>query len=339
MQGALIHIDRIAPGVTVQDLGRPNIMGLGLSHGGAADRIALYEATALLGVSRVLPAFECMGVGGTFRFTGPMVIALTGTEMRAKLGERSLTWGACHPVSKGDVLTIAPLQSGGYGYVTPSCPIQTPLIYNSQAAHLTAGIGNMVQVGDCFPLGGPLCDDARNMRLAVSPDRYTGGRLRYLAGPQTSLFGAETLERFHKTDFTVSRTANRQGVKLDFVGEPFGCDLSDGIASDFIVAGDIQMTGAGQPYVLLAECQTIGGYPRIGTVIPSDLAKCAQAPTGSTIRFEPITLKSADAVLMSEQIQISALRKQVTPIIRDPHQISDLLSYQLISGVTAGDDL
>jgi len=33
------------------------------------------------------------------------------------------------------------------------------------------------------------------------------------------------------------------------------------------------------------------------------------------------------------------LQRRVTPMIRDPHHISDLSSYQLIGGVTAGDDL
>ena len=64
--------------------------------------------------------------------------------------------------------------------------------------------------------------------------------------------------------------------------------------SDIIVTGDIQMTGDGEPYVLMSECQTMGGYPRIGTVIPADLPVLAQAKAGTPIRFEQITLEQAD---------------------------------------------
>jgi hypothetical protein len=40
-----------------------------------------------------------------------------------------------------------------------------------------------------------------------------------------------------------------------------------------------------------------------------------------------------------EAVRRKTLRGSVQPMIRNPHDIADLLSYQLISGATAGDDL
>jgi allophanate hydrolase len=98
------------------------------------------------------------------------------------------------------------------------------------------------------------------------------------------------------------------------------------------------LTGDGVPYVLLSECQTMGGYPRIGTVIPQDLPRIAQATPGTALRFTPLGLEEADALWQDEADQLKALRRRVQPLRRDPHDIPDLLSYQLIGGVIRGDE-
>jgi allophanate hydrolase len=104
------------------------------------------------------------------------------------------------------------------------------------------------------------------------------------------------------------------------------------ILSDVIVPGDIQITGDGAPFVLMCECQTTGGYPRIGTVLPSDLARVAQAPAGAILTFGFVDLDAARAIEQRATAARAALQSCVTPLLRDPHSIRDLLGYQLISG-------
>ena len=82
----------------------------------------------------------------------------------------------------------------------------------------------------------------------------------------------------------------------------------------------------------MCECQTTGGYPRIGTVIPSDLPKIAQAPAGAEIRFQFVTRDEAVDIERRARVDLKKLAQRVHPLIRDPHKIQDLLSYQLISG-------
>ncbi|HHB81668.1 MAG TPA: urea amidolyase, partial [Aliiroseovarius sp.] len=94
----------------------------------------------------------------------------------------------------------------------------------------------------------------------------------------------------------------------------------------------------GVPYVRLAECQTTGGYARIGSVIPADLPRIAQAPPGAQLHFEMLSWEEADRLWRAESGLIGALASRAEPLTRDPHDIADLLSYQLISGVVAGDE-
>ncbi|MBZ4021576.1 urea amidolyase, partial [Rhodobacter sp. TJ_12] len=172
--------------------------------------------------------------------------------------------------------------------------------------------------------------------ILPAPTRFAGGRLRVMDGPQSALFDAQTRKRAFATRFTAG-AANRQGVALVHDGAPFASQTA-GLLSDFITPGDIQTTGAGTPTILLADCQTIGGYPRLGTVIPADLPVVAQARPGTALWFVPITLDEAAQVTPPEPMLLAGLRKALRPLIRRPHDIPDLLGYQLISGVVRGDE-
>ncbi len=331
-----INILSAGPGITVQDLGRPGRLATGLSRGGAADRLALHEAAALLGEARVLAGIEMAGVGGNFSFSIPTRIALTGAPMHASLDGKPLLWQASHHIEPGQVLNIGGAKAGVFGYLTPAGGVQNPTILGSHAAHLAVGIGAPLAAGEILATGADKTPE-RPANILQVRDRFSGGQIRMMPGPQTDLFSSDTLAAFLGTVFTRSPTGNRQGVRLDHDGAPFAAKLS-GQASDLITPGDIQMTGDGVPYVLLSECQTTGGYPRIGTVLEADQPLIAQAPPGANVSFTMVTLEEADAIYRPETSQIATIRKSVQPLVRTPHDIQDLLSYQLISGVVVGDE-
>ncbi|WP_370228407.1 biotin-dependent carboxyltransferase family protein [Cognatishimia sp.] len=325
------------PAISIQDLGRPGQIAAGLSRGGAMDRLALFEAAALLQAPQVLPALEVPGFGGAFTFQTTTRIALTGAPMAATLDGSTLAWNRTHLIPAGAKLTLGACVHGSYGYVTFAGGIESPVHLGSQAAHLMAGIGQVLSPGAEICIGADPDHDAAQMGL-VPDARLDGGVLHVVAGPQTDLFETETQQAFFAATFTKSNRANRQGIGLDHPSLKFGTDQAAGLASDFIMQGDIQQTGDGVPYVLMAECQTMGGYPRIGTVIPDDLPKLAQAQPGKPFTFKLISRDDAESRSKSEADILKGLRAKVAPVVRNPADMSDLLSYQLISGVTAGHD-
>lgn len=333
-----LTVHSAGPGVTVQDLGRPGWKAQGLSTGGAADPLALLEAAALLGSDPSQAVIEMMGFGGVFRLDTGTRIALTGAKMQADIDGEPITPNATHFLPAGATLTIGGAKQGVFGYLACAGGIITKPVMDSRATHLTAGIGKRLQAGDMLPIG----EDPDRMRppQKLTPeDRFSGGVIRVMPGPQTDFFAPATLALFAKTSFLRSPRGNRQGIRLDHEGGGFSTEGGLNQVSDLIVPGDIQMTGDGVPYVLLAECQTIGGYPRIGSVIPRDLPKIAQAAPGTKIRFQFLTVEEADATATSQGQTLRALEKMCQPMVRDPHDIADLLRYQLISGATRGDDL
>lgn len=330
---ATLRITRIGGGSTVQDLGRPGYLAQGLSRGGAADRLALFEAAALLGQAPDLAALELTGPAGV-RFDAPVRIALTGAPMKALRGGETLAWTTSHTVAAGDELALTPTGEGVWSYLSIGGGIETESKMGSRSAHLSAGIGRPLAVGETLPRGR---DAGGETGLTLEPERGDPeAPIRILPSTHTHLFDGETLARFQATVFRRSPRGNRQGVRLDHDGGPFATAAQLSLLSETIVPGDIQMTGDGVPYLLGPECQSVGGYPRIGSVIPADMARAMQRPPSAEMRFIMVLHEQALADHLSENRHLARLKKRVRPRVRDPRHIPDLLRYQLIGGVTTG---
>jgi len=53
--------------------------------------------------------------------------------------------------------------------------------------------------------------------------------------------------------------------------------------------------------VLLNDRQTIGGYPKLGSVLSLDIGKLAQLLPGGILRFEAISIEQAHNLLLLDQ--------------------------------------
>lgn len=319
--------------MTVQDMGRSGFLAYGLTRGGAADVLALHEGAAVLGQNADCAAIEMVGMGGTFVADGDTVIALTGARMTATIDGATVVWNASHELPAGSKLTIGGAQEGTCGYLHVAGGFDTPEVMGARSSHLTAGVGALLKAGDELPVGKAVSNQSGYF---IVPDhRLAGGNIRIVASVQTHQFSEDTLKRFEKTDFQRDARGNRQGVRMASHGEGFFAEGGLSIVSEVISEGDIQITGDGAPYVLMCECQTTGGYPRIGTVIPADLPRVAQAPVGAPLTFRFVTLHEARDIELKHRAMIKALPQQVQPLVRNLNDIPDLLSYQLIGGAVS----
>jgi allophanate hydrolase len=328
-----LNVISCGPSVTVQDMGRPGFLAQGLTRGGAADTLALLEGAALLGQPATLGALEMVGMGGAFRASADMRIALTGAPMTATIDDATVIWNASHTLPKGAALKIGGARSGTYGYLHVGGGIDTPVMMGARGAHLSAGLGAALVAGDTLPIGRDSGSDT-GMTLPVD-DRFAGGAIRITTSMQTDEFDAETQARFTTTTFTRDPRANRMGVRMDHDGAPFMATNQLTILSDVIVPGDIQIAGDGAPFVLMCECQTTGGYPRIGTVLPCDMARVAQAAAGAALSFAIVDLDEARAIEHRAAAARKGISASIYPLVRDPHDIRDLAAYQLISGAVS----
>lgn len=277
----------VAPGLqdTVQDLGRPGYGQMGVSPGGAADRTALIAGNRLLGNPDDAAGVEMTQIGPRIRFLRPTRIVLTGADFGAVHNELPLPVGAVRVVRPGDELHFSPTppRHGARAYLCLQGGVDVPRQLASRSTDLTAGFGGL----DGRPLraGDRLAAGTRRGDGLLVPGELASVRpgIRVVPGPQRNRFSDETWQSFLGNEFTISPSSNRMGIRLDGLSlvPQGGAD----IISEGMVTGAIQVTGEGQPIVMLPGRATIGGYPKIAVVASADLDALGQLKPGDPIRF------------------------------------------------------
>jgi len=185
--------------------------------------------------------------------------------------------------------------------------------------------------GERLPLCRMRASDRTNVvwRESNFVRRNASGRSR---GPRTTISTAPRSRSFFGSEYTVQSGSDRVGMRLQ--GEAIRHAKGFNIASDATAPGSIQVPGNGQPIVLMADRQTIGGYPKIATVISADLPELGRLSIGSKIVFESVTLEAAQSLRRSMSSYLDDLPDRIVPIGRTGADVAPLLfSHNLISGV------
>src|SRR5207244_12937797 len=130
--------------------------------------------------------------------------------------------------------------------------------------------------------------------------------LRFSRGNHWNLFNSSTLQRFTSEPFIVSSDSDRMGVRLVSPELKRIDDIY--LISEAVAPGTIQVPPSGQPILLLGDCQTIGGYPKIAHVITVDLGIAAQLRAGDHVRFSEVSLADAHALLLERERALERFR-------------------------------
>jgi antagonist of KipI len=69
---------------------------------------------------------------------------------------------------------------------------------------------------------------------------------------------------------------------------------------------------------LMADRQTTGGYPVIGLVVTADLPLVAQLRPGDEVRFDEVTIESAQRALRSQARKLRSVKEEVVTHV--PHR-------------------
>lgn len=173
-------------------------------------------------------------------------------------------------------------------------------------------------------------------RLPTPPGFFPQQAIRLIPGPQADHFCQQAVETLSSSVYRVDAASDRMGMRLQ--GPQLLHDPAQGseIISDAIVAGAIQVPGDGKPIVLLADAQTVGGYPKIATVISPDLGRLSNRKTDDPIQFEWMDNLQANAATRLAEQALSALIASIIPVSTTEHSAIDLpalYSSNLISGM------
>jgi allophanate hydrolase len=196
--------------------------------------------------------------------------------------------------------------------------------------------GLTLKAGDSVPLRQPAAMERPERMLAQPFDLALEQPVRVMLGPQADFFSEAAIEQFLSAEYVVSAQSDRMGFRLE--GVPLAHEKGYNIVSDGIVTGSIQVPGSGQPIVLLADAQTTGGYPKIATVISTDIPVLGRRRPGRKVRFAAVGLAEAQALRRDQEAFLrrctASLRVADSAAVID---VAALYTESLISGVVAID--
>ncbi len=293
-------IEVVEPGglTTVQDAGRSGHEDSGVSPGGAVDRHALRLANLLVGNDEGAAVLECCVRGPVLKFHGATTVALAGGVGRS--------WA----VSDGETVDFSKLPDGVRACLAVAGGICVENVLGSAATDVRSGFGGQMgralTVGDRLAIGEPVSVPRCGDWHAGRPTSGEVITLRFLPGVQQDWFSAEARRRFRESIYEVTALSNRMGLRLS--GPTLETEEIHHMRSQPVTCGSVQVPPDGQPIVLLAERQTMGGYPQIGHVISTDLPLLARAWSSTKLRFREVTLDEAGAARTAEDLAFRRLR-------------------------------
>jgi antagonist of KipI len=292
---------------TVQDIGRPGYRAFGVPLAGAMDRFAYTLANMLAGNQPGAAVLEMTLRGASFRFKQDAFVAVCGADMQGTLnGKRIHAWSSLS-VPAGSELAFGHVTEGSRAYLAFYGGIAVAPVLGSRSTYTRAGIGGYqgrpLQAGDVLDIGRMNQMPKKSIRLSQRflPRYEREVWLRTLLGPQDDYFSAAGIKSFFNSIYKVTSRSDRMGYLLD--GRIIERVQTADMISDALCPGAVQVPGNGMPIIMMSDCQTIGGYPKIGIVIGPDVSRLAQARTGDAVRFIQCSDEEAVAALKKEHEQ------------------------------------
>src|SRR5947199_7838301 len=322
-----VIVERAGFLTSVQDLGRTGFREFGVSTSGALDPFALRVANLLVSNDEAVAGLEITLGGLRLHFEDEQIVAWCGGEFDVRVGPKSLPSGRAAQVRAGEEVKFVRPQIGCRCGLAIAGGVDVSVVLGRRSTDLRALLGGfdgrVLRDGDILPLGTRPGSSAfakatvDKSSLATEISTWTAPHdwaspakrdpvLRFIPGVDWNRFNAGSLRRLTSEAFAVSADSDRMGVRLD--GPKLERVDNVDLISEAVAPGTIQVPPSGKPILLLGDCQTIGGYPKIGHVITVDLGVAAQLRAGDHARFSEVSLADALRLLVEREREFQRFR-------------------------------
>lgn len=286
------------PFTTVQDSGRIGYRRFGVPLSGALDLDSLSLANSRLGNPPDSPALEV--------FHGPIVVSALEDIKVGHSGNSALALVDGNAVKDnplgirvGSTLELRSGENSAIVYLAFSGGLAVEYVMGSASTYTRARLGGLnggiLKKGDLLHAPGRGAEPADSGRTTTveSP-----GYHRAVRGPHADLLPPGSLQSFFNSEYRISFDSDRMGYRLAGPALP-GMREWGRVLTIPVFPGMVQVTPDGLPIVLMADCQTTGGYPVIAKVLDPDLSALARKSPGATVSFEEVAGEEAQRTLES----------------------------------------
>lgn len=313
---------------TIQDFGRYGYQKYGVNVAGAMDIMAMRIGNILIGNAENEAILEMTLSGPTLEFSSDTIIAITGADMAAVIDGVPVRLNRPVAVKAGAVLKFAAAVNGCRSYLAVAGGYNVPEIMNSKSTYLSGKLGGFkgraLRKGDLLDSGEPsdfakllvqqlLLKGAKSFKAATwfaRPD-YMGKEefdkpVRITKGLQWDGFTETSLQALVSDNFQITTNSNRMGYRL----KGFKIELKTPLEmiSEISTFGTLQVPPDGNPIILMADHQSVAGYPKIGQVVWADLSRVAQHKPFSFLKFNFVSVQEAEEIYLQQEKYLANLK-------------------------------
>lgn len=238
-------------------------------------------ANQLLGNGPYSPIIECMGSGGEFVFHEWLWIACTGAKASIRLDAEAIEINRVLQVSPGQTLCIGAFAEGHVLYMGIAGNIFNKRVLGShsplQGIHPQRLEKGMTVVGEWKKSLQP-----STSHITPNSD-YAAICVPVIPGPEYDWLSRNQKKTLQQL-FTISKRTDRMAYLLE--GSPVIAETQRNMRTSAVMPGVVQWLPSGKFMILMRDCQTTGGYPRVAILDEAAINLVAQKPPGSQIRFE-----------------------------------------------------
>lgn len=268
---------------TIQDFGRIGHQHHGVPISGAMDKRAAKLANALIGNIEDAAVMEITMSGPKLRFGADTAIAITGACMGASLNRESIPNNRFVEIKKGDILSFGKLNLGFRCYVAIIGGFQTEMVLGSRSMYHGVTAHSNIIKGDILKIGRGkgILKQKQFSGLKVNDGYLKSSKLNVYKGPEFECLTKSQKEVLFSKTFMVSKKNSRMAYQLE---ETFQNNLKP-IITSLVLPGSVQLTPSGKLIVLMRDCQTTGGYPRVLQLSEMAINSLSQKFTGDSLYF------------------------------------------------------
>jgi len=270
---------------TIQDLGRKDYQYLGVPVSGAMDLEASRIANAILGNDEKCAVLEITMVGPKLEFTCDTAISITGANLSPNLNGIKINNYIAINVKKGDILSFDRLNMGFRSYLAISGGFQTEFVLNSRSMYKGLTSTFQLQKDDILKIETQTSSSNKYASIKANISYLDNHIIEVFKGPEFENLNAIQITTLFSKEFTISKENNRMAYQLnEFVVNNF-----EDIITSLVLPGTVQLTPSGKLIILMRDCQTTGGYPRVLQLSEASINVLAQKFTGNKIKFRLIS--------------------------------------------------
>ncbi|ADY30826.1 biotin-dependent carboxyltransferase family protein [Cellulophaga lytica] len=270
---------------SVQDLGRFGYQQYGVPYAGVMDERAALIANLLLGNTKNNAVLEFTMTGPKLQFLCTTKICISGGDFQPKLNSIPINNNSVIVVKEDDILSFGAKKSGFRGYIAVLGGFLTDVVMKSRSMFKNVTQHQTIQKNLLLPIKNAVTIEKQsNASLAVNNVYLEEKIITAHKGPEFHKLTIQQQKKLLNAGFTVSKNNSRMAYQLTELLP----NTLEPIITSVVLPGTVQLTPSGQLIILMKDCQTTGGYPRVLQLSNTAINILAQKFTGDELVFSLI---------------------------------------------------